>query len=332
VSATLAAPPSILATPPEEHVERCPICGGGRALVVARRGVLYNRYEELTPLVSHLCLGCGVIYTSPRLSRATLDRFYQVEQARRRRQPPLAEVLAQPESPKAAGRVAFVLPHLPPAARVLEIGAGDGRVVAALARRLPGGVVTGLDAAYEGDARPAPGVRLLAGRVDERTSAAGLQPPYDCVAAFHVLEHQHDPVAFLRALTALLAPGGVLYLEVPNTYRHWWLGKDVEVFFNTVHLFNYGRRSLAALLGAAGLEPAAWQAPAKALRVIARAGGPPGPPPAPPGAGEIAAISRYFLGWALYSRWRRLPLAGALAPLGGRLLWRLLALRRVVEA
>jgi SAM-dependent methyltransferase len=313
---------SILDTRPDERLERCPICGGARAEVVCRRGVLYNRYEELTTLVSNLCLGCGVVYTSPRLSRDTLARFYEVEQSQRRRVQPLAELLARPESVKAANRVAFVLPHLGPAARVLEIGAGDGHTVASFARRLPGGDVTGLDAAFEADQRPAPNVRLVAGRLDDRTHPAGLAPPYDCIAAFHVLEHQHDPVAFLKMLAALLSPGGVLYLEVPNTYRPWWLGKEVEVFFSTVHLFNYGRRSLEVLARAAGLEPVAWQAPAKALRVIARAGAAPPPAVPPLGTAEVAAILRYFALWELYSRWRRLPVLGALAPLGGRLLWR----------
>jgi 2-polyprenyl-3-methyl-5-hydroxy-6-metoxy-1,4-benzoquinol methylase len=316
---------SILEKSPEERLECCPICGGGRAEVVCRQGVLYNRYEELTTLVSNLCLGCGVIYTSPRLSRDILASFYAVEQAQRRSRPSLAALLEQPESAKAAGRVGVVLPYLRPAGRVLEIGAGDCRVVASFARRLPGGEVTGLDAAFETDECPAPNVRLLAGRLDDRTTPAGLTPPYDCVAAFHVLEHQHDPVAFLRALAALLAPGGVLYLEVPNTYRPWWLGKDIEVFFSTVHLFNYGRRSLEILARTAGLEPVAWQVPAKALRLIARAGGATSEAVAPLEPTDVAGILRYFALWRLYSRWRRLPLVGALAPLGGRLLWRALA-------
>jgi SAM-dependent methyltransferase len=314
-----------LQTPPDERLERCPICGGARAEVVCRRGVLYNRYEELTTLVSNLCLGCGVIYTSPRLSRDTLARFYEVEQARRRPLPPPAAVLAQPEAVKAANRVALVMPYLGPAARVLEIGAGDCRVVASLARRLPGGEVTGLDASFAGDACPASNVRLLVGRLDDRTTPARLTPPYDCIAAFHVLEHQHDPVAFLRALAALLAPGGVLYLEVPNTYRGWWLGKSVEVYFSAVHLFNYGRRSLDVLVRTAGLEPVVWHAPAKALRVIARAGGAPPSKMSPLEPAEVAAIFRHFALWQLYSRWRRLPVLGALAPLGGRLLWRTMA-------
>jgi SAM-dependent methyltransferase len=220
--------------------------------------------------------------------------------------------------------VAFVLPYLGSTARVLEIGAGNCHTVVSFARRLPDGAVTGLDAAFERDVQPGSNVRLVAGRLDDRSTAAGLEPPYDCVAAFHVLEHQHDPVAFLRRLADLLAPGGVVYIEVPNTYRRWWLGKDVEVFFNTVHLFNFGRRSLDVLMRKAGLIPVDWQAPAKALRVIARAGGGPPLPVRPLRPEDVTAIRRHFSGWKAYSRWRRLPVAGALAPLGARLLWRVL--------
>jgi hypothetical protein len=165
----------------------------------------------------------------------------------------------------------------------------------------------------------------VSGRLDDRHTPAALTPPYDCIAAFHVLEHQHDPIAFLTRLTGLLAPGGLIYLEVPNTYRPWWLGKPVEVFFCTVHLFNYGPRALGALLRAAGLEPVAWETPAKALRVVARAGAAPAPAATPLTDGDVAAIQRYFAWWRRYSRWRRTPGLGALAPLAARPAWAALA-------
>lgn len=324
---------SLLAAPAEEVLDRCPICGAADALVVSRDGVLYNRADERAAVVSHLCRGCGVIYTSPRLSRETLARFYAQEQAARRSGPPAAAAVAGEGGPKAQGRLAPVLAFLPPRARVLEIGAGDGRTVAAFARALPEGHVTGLDPAFPGEATPRANVRLLAGRLDDVTTPPGLTPPYDCITGFHVLEHQHDPIAFLRRLAGLLAPDGVVYLEVPNTYRPWWRGKPMDTFFCTVHLFNFGQRALGTLVRAAGFTPVAFATPAKALRVIARVGGPAVLAPRPPSPAEVRAILRYLAGWRLYSRWRRVPGLGRLAPWLARGAWLALApsLTRAVQ-
>jgi SAM-dependent methyltransferase len=284
-------------------------------------------------VVSHLCRGCGVVYTNPRLSRETLARFYDQEQGPRRAGPPVTDAVTGAVSPKALGRLAPALPYLTPRARVLEIGAGDGRTVAAFARQLPDGHVTGLDPAFPGDAAPLPNVRLLAGRLDDVTTPPGLQPPYDCITGFHVLEHQHDPIAFLRRLAGLLAPDGVVYMEVPNTYRPWWRGKPLETFFCTVHLFNFGPRALVTLLRAAGFTPVAISTPAKALRVVARRGAPAAPPPRPLTGAEVRAIRRHFAGWRLYSRCQRAPGLGRVAPLLARAAWVALApsLTRAVQ-
>ena len=50
----------------------------------------------------------------------------------------------------------------------------------------------------------------LHSRLDEADS------DYDVISAFHVLEHLADPRAMLRALSARLAAGGRLVVEVPN--------------------------------------------------------------------------------------------------------------------
>ena len=332
MSTTLPAS-SILAAPAEEVLARCAICGGCDSLVVSRAGVLYNRPEEPATVVSNLCLGCGVIYTSPRLSRRTLARFYESEQAVRRAVPPIGALMTGEVSVKALGRLTPALPFLSPRARVLEIGAGDCRTIAAFARHLPEGSVTGLDPAFPTDATAPPNVRLVAGRLDDVTTPSGLEPPYDCIMGFHVLEHQHDPIAFLRRLTGLLAPGGVVYLEVPNTYRPWWRGKPVEVYFRTVHLFNFGRRALGTALHAAGFTPLVWATPARALRVIARVGASPALTPRRPTPGEVRVILRYFDWWRRYSRLRKASGLGRLAPLAGRAAWVALApaLTRAVQ-
>ena len=316
---------SLLAATADEVLTACPVCGAEAARLIARKGVLYNRIDELTTVSSHLCLHCSVIYSNPRLSRGRLAEFYRDQQGQRWSTRDADELADRAESGKTSRRMTFLVPFLPAAARVLEVGCGEANFVAALARRLPGATVTGLDPALAEAAQPLPNLGLVKAHIDDTFMPAGLVPPYDCVAAFHVLEHQHAPREFLAQLGRLLSDDGTLYLEVPNTYRSFRLGKEVEVFFSVVHLCNYSRRALTFLLGAAGFEPVAWDdSNPKALRVISRRrlhGSLTERPPALT-ASEVALIQRYFSRWKVYSVTRRAPFPlRLLAPVISRLTW-----------
>jgi SAM-dependent methyltransferase len=76
------------------------------------------------------------------------------------------------------------------------------------------------------------------------------------VTMFHVLEHLHDPVGYLRSARDLLLPGGRLIVQVPNAsswqflmFGEHWNGIDVPR-----HLVNYRQRDLENLLNYCGLE------------------------------------------------------------------------------
>jgi SAM-dependent methyltransferase len=82
--------------------------------------------------------------------------------------------------------------------------------------------------------------------------------PETCAAVtmFHVLEHLHDPRAYLEAARALLRPGGSLVVQVPNA-ASWqfhllgaaWTGVDVPR-----HLIDFRARDLEALLASCGFH------------------------------------------------------------------------------
>jgi SAM-dependent methyltransferase len=70
---------------------------------------------------------------------------------------------------------------------------------------------------------------------------------FDLVVISHVLEHTTDPVSFIRACTQKLAPGGILFIEVPcNDYKHKELDEP--------HLLFFDKNPMQRLLHATGFD------------------------------------------------------------------------------
>ena len=97
----------------------------------------------------------------------------------------------------------------------LDVGCGAGLLAEPLARL--GAKVTGVDAAAEliavaRDHAAAQGLEIdyRAGDVQQ------LDGQFDLVTSMEVIEHVADPAAFLKALAARLAPGGLMILSTPN--------------------------------------------------------------------------------------------------------------------
>jgi SAM-dependent methyltransferase len=108
-------------------------------------------------------------------------------------------------------RLRFVA-RLEPGARVLEIGAGDGKLVAAM--RDAGLDARGIDpspAACEAARRL--GVDVANVGIDEAEVTAESE---DAVVIWHALEHFDDPATALARAHGWLRPGGTIVIAVPN--------------------------------------------------------------------------------------------------------------------
>jgi len=103
--------------------------------------------------------------------------------------------------------------HVPPPARVVDLGAGAG----ALAQRL-------LDAGYRdveaverrAESFAVPGVRVHALDLDGDFVEAAHLAAADAVVAVEIIEHLENPWAFARQCARLVRPGGVVVVTVPN--------------------------------------------------------------------------------------------------------------------
>ncbi|HEY7253474.1 MAG TPA: class I SAM-dependent methyltransferase [Methylomirabilota bacterium] len=136
--------------------------------------------------------------------------------------------------------------HFAGAKRVLEIGAGTGYTLEALARAVPDAELVGTELFEEGLAvarRRLPDITLV--QADARALPFGQE--FDLVGAFDVLEHIDDDVGVLHELARVLRPGGGVLITVP---QHKWLWSAADEFAK--HERRYTRRVLVDRLRIAG--------------------------------------------------------------------------------
>ena len=95
--------------------------------------------------------------------------------------------------------------------RVLEIGPGGGHFARHWLARNPGTSYH----AIESDATCHPQLHTLGVSLHASPHEVPLKPGMDLVVLSHVLEHMVAPAKFLGELSALLSPGGALFIEVP---------------------------------------------------------------------------------------------------------------------
>jgi SAM-dependent methyltransferase len=146
----------------------------------------------------------------------------------------------------AADRVAGMLE---PGARVLEVGCHDGFFHSLLRER--GARVQGNEPSPFGEiARERYGIDVDRGYFDP----ARFEPAsFDLVVARHVVEHVPEATPFVEGLASLVRPGGLLYVEVPNSLAS--LEERFYPEFHVDHLSYFTPGSLDALLRRAGVTP-----------------------------------------------------------------------------
>lgn len=103
--------------------------------------------------------------------------------------------------------------------RVLDIGCGAGQSLALLARRYPETNCYGIDLSQV--AIDVARARLPQGHfLAEPLESARFDVKFDLITFMGVLEHFPQPAEALGHAVALLEPGGVLYVEVPNSISY----------------------------------------------------------------------------------------------------------------
>ena len=197
------------------------------------------------------CGGCGLVYVHPKPPEEDLRGLYGGYHAREGGNEAGWDRLMGKIFREAADRLdASRNGSGPP--RLLDVGCGYGGFVSLMRDR--GWDAEGVDPSpMTVAAASARGIPVRLGTLDEfsRSGAA-----YRAITMFYVLEHLFDPISALRKVFALLDPGGVLLVRVPDTTPIVRLlspfGLGDGLYDPPFHLFDFPPRVLAMMLAGAG--------------------------------------------------------------------------------
>lgn len=152
--------------------------------------------------------------------------------------------------------------------RLLDVGCGYGLFLQYAARQGPTCVGLELDPTVATHAREAYGLDVRSIRVEDFYD----DTPFDAIVMADVLEHLPDAKEVLTLCRQLLAPDGVLFIQVPNVlgfklpWGHSWGLPH--------HIWQFSRSSLRQLLNAAGFQIASMQTGIMGVIGVYERGGP----------------------------------------------------------
>ena len=139
---------------------------------------------------------------------------------------------------KQPAAMAALLDELPQGARVLDVGAGQGTLMAKLAELRPDLELVAFEMAPAGDAQ---GYSWVAGDACKLPFQSG---HFRLVLCRHVIEHVPDSMRMVHELERVLGAGGRLYLECPDV-RSAMSWSPLNFWEDPTHLRPYTRVGLA---------------------------------------------------------------------------------------
>jgi len=224
-----------IASPPDRSAG-CLVCGG----TDAKQRFVQRGYAVLR------CTDCGLEFVAPTPSPAELAEYYDRSYA-----VPLDRYAAAGR--RNLARIADLERWCPARGRLLELGASYGHSLALARER--GWDVVGVELSPTASAH----ARTHFGLTVFNCDLADVPLPdgsLDAAIGWHVLEHVRNPKHQLLRLAALLKPGGILGLRVPNIASfgarmagQWW-----PWMCPPAHLWFFSPTTLPRLLQACGFE------------------------------------------------------------------------------
>ena len=220
----------------ENSTRNCPICNGDQPHFVHLQAFANSASHEIVR-----CLQCGSYYNCPIIDSLLVDYSKSTKY--------LEDSTFGAESVLNASNTKkqynFFSDSLNHDSEILEIGFGPGSLLKLLVSN-----------GYKNLSGVEPGEPARIALIDALDDTAitlfsnldNANNVYDCVIVSHVLEHVDTPAEFLESISTKIAPGGFLFLEVPDASRYFDFRITPFHFFDQEHLSHFTVSSLASLL------------------------------------------------------------------------------------
>ena len=159
------------------------------------------------------CFNCGFIQTEP-VSATTLAHYYSTDYREKWTEQTFHSMRTQSRH-QAEAQVAFLEEMLEAQhfEKVLDYGAADGELLRMLRPKCRSLYATEQDPLYANQLKDEPWLTLLN---EKELHDEQYQGTFDLITISHVLEHLPDPSAILCTFAIMLAPGGILLIDVPH--------------------------------------------------------------------------------------------------------------------
>ncbi|MBL7850477.1 MAG: class I SAM-dependent methyltransferase [Cyclobacteriaceae bacterium] len=229
-----------------EEVAQCPVCQS-----TAFHTGLIAKDQTTTGEVFHVkhCQGCTLGITSPRPREEDSPRYYQSEtyiSHSRGSRSLFDSIYLLVRHLTIRWKYRLVKPYLKNNG-LLDVGCGTGHFLQYVARRHP---VVGVEPSVKARETISPAITVVSSVQELPDRRFGV------ITLWHVIEHVYPLRDTLQQIKQHLAPGGVLFLAVPNHqsadalhYREHWAAYDVPR-----HLWHFNRQSMATLLQQEGMK------------------------------------------------------------------------------
>jgi len=222
-----------------EDVRTCTLCASNRS-------ALFDQHSfHGRQVINRICVNCGLVYQSPRMTEAETAAFYADEYRLLQEgstEPTARNVSIQ--NARAASMYDFVQPVLSTISRHLDIGCSMGILLQHFQEAYHNQAV-GVEPGDTHRVHACKQGLTVYATLDDLEKAG--EARFDLISMSHVLEHLSDPVGTLTRLReSFLDPAGWLLLEVPNLYAH--------DSFEVAHLYAFSPHTLHEVLRKSGFE------------------------------------------------------------------------------
>lgn len=194
-------------------LKECPICGNGKISNFEKIGLAPHVDYEIMPKVMvnaaivsrySVCSDCGIIFQNPRLSDSELDMFYGQGYYRQLLNMTQEQIDAD-ELFRAKTDAEIIRGYFDgDIGSHLDVGCSRGNLLTELGTKIKVGVESNVDYVKEN------GIKVFK-RLDQVPNQT-----FDLVSAIHVLEHESNPIDYLKSMAEFVKSGGLVAIEVPT--------------------------------------------------------------------------------------------------------------------